>query len=162
MNVFAFGNADKKGVYFDEENRRHLNSIRSAYSELASDLATKGRKEEARKVLQKVDKMMHEENFPYGMVSRGNMHNRYSLLMLEAAYTAEDKELIEKISNAVKKDLQQQIKYYSALPASQADLMDDEKRMAQSYLDGIERMKSIYNPAITVPGKLMAPNSGTK
>jgi hypothetical protein len=82
--------------------------------------------------------------------------------MLEAAYTAEDKELIEKISNAVKKDLQQQIKYYSALPASQADLMDDEKRMAQSYLDGIERMKSIYNPAITVPGKLMAPNSGTK
>lgn len=162
MNVFAFGNADKKGVYFDEENRRHLNSIRSAYSELASDLASKGRKEEARKVLEQVDKMMLEENFPYGMVSRGNMHNRYSLLMLEAAYTAEDKGLIEKISNAVKKDLQQQIKYYSALPASQADLMDDEKRMAQSYLDGIERMKSIYNPAITVPGKLMAPKSDTK
>ncbi|MEJ7671356.1 MAG: hypothetical protein WKF59_01205 [Chitinophagaceae bacterium] len=24
MNKFVFGNADKPGVYFDEENRRHL------------------------------------------------------------------------------------------------------------------------------------------
>ena len=23
-NKFTFGNADKKGIYFDEENRRHL------------------------------------------------------------------------------------------------------------------------------------------
>jgi hypothetical protein len=39
MNKFAFGNADKKGVYFDEENRRHLNSIRTAYTALAIDLS---------------------------------------------------------------------------------------------------------------------------
>ena len=35
MNKFAFGNADKPGVYFDEENRRHLNSIRMAYAQAA-------------------------------------------------------------------------------------------------------------------------------
>ncbi|WP_457831579.1 hypothetical protein, partial [Staphylococcus aureus] len=58
LNVFAAGNADKKGVYFDEENRRHLNTIRSAYADLAIDLAAAGKKEEARKVLHKVDKMM--------------------------------------------------------------------------------------------------------
>lgn len=57
MNVFVAGNANVKGVYFDEENRRHLNSIRTAYTELAIDLAAKGRKEEARKVLQKVDQL---------------------------------------------------------------------------------------------------------
>ncbi|HAK10781.1 MAG TPA: hypothetical protein DCO78_01375, partial [Chitinophagaceae bacterium] len=81
MNKFGFGSADKAGVYFDEENRRHLNSIRLAYSELAGDLAAKNRKEEAKKLLEKVDKGLLEENFPYGMVSRGNQHNRISLMM---------------------------------------------------------------------------------
>ena len=31
-NKFAFGNANVKGVYFDEENRRHLIGIRQAYA----------------------------------------------------------------------------------------------------------------------------------
>ena len=29
MNKFEFGGADKKGVYFDEENRRHLLNLRA-------------------------------------------------------------------------------------------------------------------------------------
>jgi hypothetical protein len=35
MNKFTFGNANVKGVYFDEENRRHLNTIRLAYAQAA-------------------------------------------------------------------------------------------------------------------------------
>jgi hypothetical protein len=157
LTVFAAGNADIKGVYFDEENRRHLNSIRSAYADLAIELASTGKKEEARKVLQKVDKMMDEENFGYGMASRGNMHNRNSLMFLEACYMAEDKALAEKVSKAVQKDLQQQIKFYNTLSGNKAEWMQDEKRMSESYLDGMEKMKTIYNPAIQIPGKLMAP-----
>jgi hypothetical protein len=162
MNVFAAGNADKKGVYFDEENRRHLNSIRSAYADLAIELASTGKKEEARKILQKVDKMMDEENFGYGMASRGNMHNRNSLMFLEACYMAEDKALAEKVSKAVQKDLQQQIKFYNTLSGNKAEWMQDEKRMSESYLDGMEKMKAIYNPAIQIPGKLMAPKDTLK
>jgi hypothetical protein len=162
MNVFAAGNANVKGVYFDEENRRHLNSIRSAYTELAIDLAAKGRKEDARKVLQKVDQLMDEENFPYGMVSRGNMHNRNSLMFLEACYMAEDKALIDKVSKSVSKDLQQQIKYYNSLSGKKAELMEDEKRIAEGYMEGFDRMKSVYNPAIQIPGKLMAPRDSSK
>ncbi len=157
MTVFAAGNADKKGVYFDEENRRHLNSIRSAYAELAIDLASSGRKEEAQKVLEKVDGMMSQENFPYGMVSRGNMHNRNSLMFLEACYMAGAKALVEKVTGSVGKDLQQQVKYYNTLTGMKADNMEDEKRMAESYLDGMEKMKAVYNPAISIPGKLMVP-----
>ncbi len=44
MNKFNFGNANVPGVYFDEENRRHLNSIRLAYAQAAGSLADKGRK----------------------------------------------------------------------------------------------------------------------
>ena len=39
MKDFAFGGSDKKGVYYDEENRRHLISIRQAYAEVANSLA---------------------------------------------------------------------------------------------------------------------------
>ncbi|MFZ2784543.1 MAG: DUF2723 domain-containing protein [Sediminibacterium sp.] len=162
MNVFKAGNADLKGVYFDEENRRHLNTIRSAYAELAIDLAGKGRKAEAVQVLEKVDKMMDEENFPYGMTSRGNMHNRNSLMFLEACYLADAKELIKKVTASVKKDLQQQVKYYNTLTGRKAEMMDDEKRMTESYIEGMERMRTIYNPAITIPGKLMAPKDSGK
>ncbi|MFY9463951.1 MAG: DUF2723 domain-containing protein [Sediminibacterium sp.] len=162
MNVFKAGNADLKGVYFDEENRRHLNTIRSAYAELAIDLAGKGRKAEAVQVLEKVDKMMDEENFPYGMTSRDNMHNRNSLMFLEACYLADAKELIKKVTASVKKDLQQQVKYYNTLTGRKAEMMDDEKRMTESYIEGMERMRTIYNPAITIPGKLMAPKDSGK
>lgn len=158
MNKFAFGNANVKGVYYDEENRRHLNSIRSAYSELAMDLAGKNRKEEARKVLEKADKMLENAgNFDYGMTSRGNQHNRNSLLFLQACYMAEDTTLANKVAASVKKDLQQQVRYYNSLGAQRAENMADEKRMAENYLQGLDQLQSVYNPRIQIPGKMMAP-----
>ncbi len=162
MNKFGFGNADKKGVYFDEENRRHLNSIRTAYADLAMDLANKNRKEEAKKVLEKVDKMLDQSNFGYGMTGRGNQHNRTSLLFLEACYMAGDTALAAKVSSAVKIDLQQQLRFYNSLNAEKADHMSEERRVAESFLQGIDQMQSIYNPRITIPGKLMAPADSGK
>ena len=158
MNKFAFGNANVKGVYFDEENRRHLNSIRTAYSELAMDLAAKNRKEEARKVLDKADKMLESAgNFDYGMTSRGNQHNRNSLLFLQACYMADDTTLANKVATSVKKDLQQQVRYYNSLGTKSAENMADEKRMAENYLQGLDQLQSVYNPRIQIPGKMMAP-----
>jgi hypothetical protein len=158
MNKFAFGSANVKGVYFDEENRRHLNSIRTAYTELAMDLAAKNRKEEARKVLEKADTMLERAgNFDYGMTSRGNQHNRNSLLFLQACYMAEDTTLANKVAASVKKDLQQQVRYYNSLGTKSAENMADEKRMAENYLQGLDQLQSVYNPRIQIPGKMMAP-----
>lgn len=155
-NKFAFGNADKPGVYFDEENRRHLGGIRSAYAELAIDLAARNRKEEARAVLNKVDKMMHESNFGYGLTSRGNLHNRNSLLFLEACYLAGDQALIQKVSAAVKKDLAQQVNYYNTLSGMKADNMAQEKQTAEGYLQALTQMQTMYNPSVEIPGKIMS------
>ena len=162
LNNFAFGNANVKGVYFDEENRRHLNTIRNAYAELAIDLSAKNRKEEAKKALQLVDKMMLDENFSYGMVSRGNMHNKNSLLFLEACLMAGDTTLANKVAASVKKDLQQQVKFYNGLTGDKVDQMADEKRMAESYLQGLEQIQTIYNPRIQIPGKMMSADSVNK
>ena len=145
MNKFAFGNANTRGVYFDEENRRHLNTIRTSFAELAMDLSSKGRKEEARAALDKVDKMMLQENMPYGMISRGNMHNRFSISFLEACYRSDHKSLAGKVLNAVKKDLQQQIKFYNSLSESKAELMAYDRKTAEDYLQALSSIEQMFS-----------------
>jgi len=144
LNKFAAGNANIPGVYFDETNRRQLMAIRGAYTELAFDLATKGRKEEARKFLQKADKMMPEENFPYGHISSGNMHNRSSLVFLQACYLAGAKELVAKVSASVKTDLTQQMKFYNSLYGNKAASMVFEKNTTENLLSTMDEMEKMF------------------
>jgi len=154
MSKFASGNADKAGVYFDEENRRHLNSIRMAYANAAKDMAQKGKKEEARKMLNKADKMMLEENFSYGMVSRNQQQNYISYLMLQASYAADDTALITKITKSLKKDLEQQISYYNSLDENRAGSFDyvadqsgrrgGDKNAADEFLMRIAQMEQQF------------------
>lgn len=141
MNKFQFGSANVPGVYFDEENRRHLLTIRQAYASLGLDLALKGDKKRARAVLDKVDKNMLQEDMPYGMVSIGNNHNQTSIMLLQAAVAAEDKPLIEKIANGVRKDLQQQIRYYNSLTGWRADNFNYDKQTAQQMLDAVNQLQ---------------------
>jgi hypothetical protein len=151
MNKFAFGNANVPNVYFDEENRRHLNSIRSAYAELALDLTMKGRKEDARKALEKADKMMLQENFPYGHISRGNVHDRNSIMFLEACYRADATELAGKVLKSVRTDLQQQIKFYNSLSEKKSEWMAYERKTTEDYLNALTRLEEMFanKPAST-------------
>ncbi len=70
-------------------------------------LQIKAEKDKAKKMLNKCDQMMLEENFPYGMVSRRAAAQYFSLQMLIAAYKAGDTALADKITKSVKKDLDQ-------------------------------------------------------
>ena len=114
-NKFAFGSANIPGVYFDEENRRHLISIRQSYAEAANQLAIQGDSAKARELLQIADKNLLEENIPYAMVSRQNQHNTISVQFVEAAYKAGDKKLAAKVSAAIMKDVNEQLAYYAFL-----------------------------------------------
>ena len=116
MTHFTYGNAKNKQVYFDEENRRHLNSVRYATAEIAVALVNAGKKDSARQILRKLDNETTEANFPYGMTSnRGNQHNYFSYVFIQACYAAGDLSLAKKASNSVTKDLKQQIAYYRSL-----------------------------------------------
>ncbi|MFY8007883.1 MAG: DUF2723 domain-containing protein [Sediminibacterium sp.] len=158
MNKFVFGNADKAGVYFDEENRRHLGALRTAYAELALSLAAEGRFEEAKKAVQKADKMLNEANFPYGLTNRFNIHNRNSMLFLQACIQAGDSALAKKVSAAVKKDLQQQMQYYESLKASKREFMEQEIYMAEELLSRLSQMEAPDTTnRIIIPGKAMRP-----
>ena len=120
MTKFAYGNAITPGVYYDEENRRHLNTLRAAHAQLALSLIDAGKKDSARKLLQHFDDNVLESNFPYGMTSnRGNQHNRISMSFLLACYESGDMTLAAKVAASLKKDLSQQLRYYNALGDSQ-------------------------------------------
>jgi hypothetical protein len=117
MEKFRYGKKSAaKTVYYDEENRRRMNYIRLAHAQVAIGLAQAGRKEDARKVLEHFDENVSETDFPYGMTSnRGNMHNSFSAEFLRACYIADDKPLIKKVTASIKKDLQEQLRYYHSL-----------------------------------------------
>lgn len=144
MNKFVFGNADKKGVYYDEENRRHLNTIRMQYSVAAINLADNGRKEDARKLLERCDKMMLDENFPYGMVSRRQQHDQISSQFLLAAYKAGDSMLIQKVSAKVRKDLEQQIAYFNSLDEDKQAALSYENELVQKLLAQLQQMDQYF------------------
>lgn len=138
------GNADVPGVYFDEENRRHLLGIRETHVELAYYLAQNNRKDDAIKILERADKMMLEENMPYGMSSRANQHNQTSMYFMEACYLAGDVNLARKVGASVKKDLKQQITFYQSLEGTKAENMDQELQRAQGLLKELETREQRY------------------
>jgi hypothetical protein len=116
MEKFKYGNASKPGVYFDEENRRHMNSIRLSHATVAKALVNSNKKDSARKLLRKYDQSVLEENIPYGMTSnRANFHNSISADFLEACYASGDMELAAKVNKSLKRDLDQQMNYYVGL-----------------------------------------------
>ncbi len=150
MNKFVFGGANKPGVYFDEENRRHLNSIRLAYASAAGNLADHGSKEEAKKMLNKCDQNMLDQNFAYGSVSRFQQHDYISMQFLEASYKAGDTVLADKVEKSVKKDLEQQMAYYAAL--GNMSVLELQQGIAKSSQMRYQQERDEY--MANIPGKL--------
>jgi len=161
--VFRSGNANKKGVYFDEENRRHLLSIRQTYAIAALNLAEEGRKPEALALLKKSESLILPESLPYAMVSargyRPNFHDFISMLYLQAAYKTGYTELYNKLKVAIRKDLMEQKAYYQYLktdkPEYYPSFVSDEESCDQ-YLASLDAFEQELKPKqiITeVPGK---------
>lgn len=152
INKFTFGNIENKNVYYDEENRRHLNTIRLAYAEAASDLVEMGRKADAVKLLEFCDKHMDSGNnsFGYGMVSRYQQHNFVALQFLEACYRSGATSIRQKIFNAIKKDLDQQMIYYSKLSDSKLEGVAYDYQQAQNFLRAMEQMDKQFQQIETM------------
>ncbi len=155
MNKFEFGGADKTGVYFDEENRRHLLNIRAVIGELAGNLADAGKKDEAQKLIDKAEKGMNPANFPYALVSRYNSHNQTGLIYLEACYKAGKTELAETIRAALRKDLEQQKKYYDYMKAEKTEFFGHFERseapLNEVMLRVLDAIEARYAPQKAQP-----------
>jgi hypothetical protein len=140
MNKFKYGGAEKNEVYFDEENRRHMVNIRNAHTMLAMNLIAAGRKDDAKKVLQRADQMIKDKNVPYGLASRyGNDHNEKSFYFAMTAFQAGDIELGKRIMESVKKDLQQQMAFYESYVGAEGTSPSEyEYQVAKQLVQGID------------------------
>jgi hypothetical protein len=140
MNKFKYGGAEKNEVYFDEENRRHMVNIRNAHTMLAMNLIAAGRKDDAKKVLQRADQMIKDKNVPYGLASRyGNDHNEKSFYFAMTAFQAGDIELGKRIMETVKKDLQQQMAFYESYVGAEGTSPSEyEYQVAKQLVQGID------------------------
>ena len=152
---YRFGNANVKGVYYDEENRRHILDIREIFAEAAGDLADKGRKDEAIKLLDKLEKGISTDNLPYAMPSRyyGSSHNQTGLILLEAYYKVGNKEKAELVRQALKKDMQQQKEYFDYMrdsrPSDYESFKRSEDALNNIYMKVLEDIENKYAPATT-------------
>ena len=153
MTKFTFGNAKNPNVYFDEENRRHLNSTRLTIAQIAQALVAEGKKDSAQQILRKMDSETSERSFPYGMTSnRGNQHNYFSYLYLQACYASGELNLAKKISTSILKDLKQQIVYYKSLGEPMSDdqfMMNAENAYQNKPNNLVGRQISFVQDALT-------------
>ncbi len=144
MNKFKFGDANVPGVYFDEENRRHLNTLRMQFAQVAISLADHNRKDDAKKMLEKCDNMMLQQNFPYGLVSRRQQQDQISGQFLWAAYKAGDSALAKKVSESLRKDLEQQIVYFNSLDEDKQQSLAYENQIVQQLLQQVQGMEQYF------------------
>jgi hypothetical protein len=147
MTKFTFGNAKNPNVYFDEENRRHLNSIRLTIAQIAQALVSEGKLDSARQIIRKLDSETNEKSFPYGMTSnRGNQHNYFSYILLQSCYAAGEMNVAKKISNSVLKDLNQSIAYYKSLgdPMSEEQYMQNIENAYQNKPNGLSNKQIVF------------------
>jgi hypothetical protein len=155
MNKFKFGNANVPGVYFDEENRRHLNTLRMQYAQVAMFMADHGKMSEARDLLERCDKNMLQQNFPYGMASRGQQQDRISEQFLYAAYLAGDTVLAKKVSDALRTDLEQQIMYFNSLDEDKQANLAYDNQLVQQTLQQVQAMEQHF----TKPEQTISPET---
>ena len=153
LEKYAFGGAEAAGVYYDEENRRHLLNIREIYAEAAGNLADIGKREEAQKILDKVEKGINPSNLLYAMPSRFGNHNQATLVYLEACYKAGKTDLAEKVRKALTKDLKEQQDYYTYMQTEKPDafsMLQMESLIAGAQMQVVDAIVQRYAPNTNV------------
>ncbi len=143
---FKFGGGEKPNVYFDENGRRELLSIRGAYASLGTALAEAGKKDSALNVLNYGYKMIVPSTLPYGMVSSYQMQDITSLQYVNAYILAGDIKTATIIANAVIRDCRQQTAYYNSLGESAGNYFQRDMQTAAGIQQQLEGMLKQANP----------------
>jgi hypothetical protein len=150
---FKFGGGEKPNVYFDENGRRELLSIRGAYAMLGAALAQDGRKDSALKVLNYGYQMIVPSTLPYGLASSQNMENITSLQYANAFYLAGDMKTATIIANATIRDCRQQMAYYNSLGESAGNYFQRDMQTAAGIQQQLEGMLKQMSPPPLNPKK---------
>ncbi|MBP9160691.1 MAG: hypothetical protein KBF49_07570, partial [Flavobacteriales bacterium] len=127
VNKFKWGGMDDaRGVYLDENVLRMTTNLRLQIATLASELATEGRKEEAKQVLDLAMNKMPEKNVPY---------DRIMLPMIEAYYQAGDTASANNLNERLFNIMDENMNWYLDLSPKFADKVSDDMGLAKLVME---------------------------
>lgn len=135
MNKFEFGNMEVPGVYLDETNRRVTFNLRNIYGRLGKDLASRGRNEEAIKVVDLAVEKMPEEKYAY---------DYFIFNMIEAYYMAGANEKARAMMTTFADRLDEELAYYAKFTGKDRQLVRQELNVASQYYLQIIRYLNTY------------------
>ena len=127
MNKFRWGNAEKKGVYLDENNRRIFSVFRRQFGRLAISLAAEGNSEKAIAAAEKGLSIVPPDKMPY---------DYYAVDLGEGLLKAGKTDQALKVFDAIILNSVQNLEFISALPRNKTFGLDFHSGVSlQSLLD---------------------------
>ncbi len=132
-NTYIWGGAERGDVYFDEKNRQNFIPYRLNVARLADELSAMGRKDEAIRVLDKVNAGITEHAYSYDFTG---------YFMANAYYRAGGMKQAATMARKVADNARDDIRYYGTLPddareANANDVQRDISLMSQLSLEAI-------------------------
>jgi hypothetical protein len=115
--TYTWGGAERSDVYFDEKNRQNFIPYRLNAARLAEELVAMGRKADAIRVLDRVNKGISERSYSYDFTA---------LYMAQAYYTAGGVQQGSIMAKKVADNARDDIKYFGTLGESGRESMAGE------------------------------------
>jgi hypothetical protein len=127
MNRFKWGNAEKKGVYLDENNRRIFDIFRRQFGRLALSLVAEGDNEKAIAAAERGLSIVPKDKMPY---------DYYTMDLAEALLKAGKKDEAVKVFDEIILNSVQNLEFILALPENKTYGLDFHSGVSlQSLLD---------------------------
>lgn len=139
LNKFKWGGMDYPGgVYLDENVLRMTTNLRLQIATLATELASEGRKAEAKQVLDLAQEKMPERNVPY---------DRIMLPIIEAYYQAGDTASANRLSDRVFTIMDENMAWYLSLEPKFAAQVTDDMNLAKLVMDRLAQTARVNGQA---------------
>lgn len=121
MNKFEYGNAQRNDVYYDQTNRRMLNTPRILSFQLAEYLVKNNRKADAAKVIEKVLNAISEASYPISITQE----DRSMILMADVSMKAGSNALAKRIIDKLVAFVEADVAYMNSLGGNKDSKAED-------------------------------------
>jgi hypothetical protein len=138
VNKFQWGGVENPNLYLDENVVRMFGNYRSGFARLALNLIHEGKKDSARKALDRCLEVIPEKSVPF---------SGYNLLLVEAYYQIGDMEKGNRIANAIKNSVYQDMEYFRSLEPKYNNSLLFEKQLAFYSLNQLKEIAKAYKQA---------------
>ncbi len=135
VNKFVWGGIDNPDVYLDENNMRMTMNFRANFARLAEALIKEGKKDKAKKALDKCMQVMPDTTVPYDIFSL-QLANLY--LQLGADSSA------MQILTVLKQRTEEELNYYAKFNNSQKKLIRNDIRTSMGVYQEIFRIGNMF------------------